>query len=170
MSDPVTRQERYGAACSSGRLSGAAADTVAAAGMAGRREPLGAAYWRAAYASDRAAYMRAQSLLWAAVRREAAKRKWPEHPRALRLLAGQVMRWSVFGVCARCMGRGSPQSDASAQVLAPVDCDACSGSGRTPITAAVAPALAGRARDIAQLLDLACDHMCDGVAWHSRGW
>lgn len=90
-----TRRERYGAAASNGQLRVrddrmTDADTIAAAGMAGAREPIGIAWWRAKYSNDRHAYRHTQSLLMLRVSHVARRRRWGESPKVLKLLAGTV--------------------------------------------------------------------------------
>ncbi|MFA7327354.1 MAG: hypothetical protein WC121_11860 [Candidatus Kapaibacterium sp.] len=178
MSDRITDPERYGMAASSGQLTHrfermTPADTVAAAGMAGRTEPLGLALWRVKFAGDRTAYRHAQALLCARVANVSRKRKWGETPKALRLLAHQVFAWTVFGVCPVCTGRGQrlmgePLADGRA-VLSDDLCPACHGDGATPIERAVPVQLIGRAKDIAQLLFESDRTMGDGMRYHLRG-
>lgn len=169
---PVTDRERYGSAVSHGQLRQraerpTAADAIAAAGMAGRREPLGLALWRTKYANDRHAFLHAQALLMLRVANVARRRRWPETPKVLKLLAASVMRWSVFNVCPTCSGRGQlvvEGSDPSGrQVLSDELCPACHGDGVTPIERAVPVQHIGRAKDIRQLLleadDLVAEQM-----------
>lgn len=176
MSDRITDPERYGMAAAIGNLRQrldrpTPADTVAAAGMAGRTEPLGLALWRAKYAGDRTAYRNAQALLCARVVNVSRKRKWGETPKSLRLLAHQVMAWSVFGVCPVCTGRGHPSfgEGDGRQVLSDDMCPVCHGDGATPIERAVPVALIGRAKDIAQLLFESDRAMGDGMRYLLRG-
>jgi hypothetical protein len=178
LSDPITGRERYGVAASTGNLRQrddrpAVADTVAAAAMSGRREPLGHALWRIKYASDRTAYRKAQSLLCLRVANLARRRKWAESPKALRLLAHQVFAWSVFGVCPVCIGRGlrlmaEPLADGRA-VLADDSCPSCHGDGVTPIERVVPVRFIGRARDIAQILADSDRDMGEGLRVHVYG-
>lgn len=178
MSDRITDPERYGMAAGSGQLTHrlermTPADTVAAAAMAGRTEPLGLALWRTRYANDRTAYRHAQALLCARVANVSRRRKWGEAPKALRLLAHQVFAWSVFGVCPVCTGRGQrlvgePLADGRA-VLSDDPCPACHGDGCTPIERVVPVRLIGRAKDIAQLIAESDRTMGEGVRFHLRG-
>jgi hypothetical protein len=178
MSDAITARERYGSAAASGNLRQrmdrpAQADTVIAAGMVGRTNPLGLALWRVKLAGDRTSYRHAQSLLCQRVALVARKRKWKESPKSLRLLAHQVFSWAVFGVCPVCTGRGQrllgePLADGRA-VLADDPCPACHGDGTTPIERVVPVQLIGRAKDIAQLLAEADDRMDGGIRWHLYG-
>lgn len=177
MSDaPVTDRERYGVAASHGQLRQraerpTAADTIAAAGMAGRREPLGLALWRTRYANDRGAYLHAQALLTLRVANVARRRRWQEAPKTLKILTASVMRWSVFGVCPDCMGRGHPVIGESEgrQVLSDDLCNACHGDGATPIERAIPVQHIGRARDIHQLLLEADDVLADRMRHAMRG-
>lgn len=176
MTERITDPERYGMAAGNGQLTHrlermAPADTVAAAGMAGRVEPLGLALWRVKYAGDRTAYRHAQSLLCARVANVSRKRKWGETPKALRLLAHQVFAWSVFGVCPVCTGRGHPSfgEGDGRQVLSDDLCPVCHGDGTTPIERVVPVQLIGRAKDIAQLLFEADREMGAGIRLHLRG-
>ena len=178
MTDPITARERYGMAAASGNLRQrldrpTLADTVTAAGMAGRVEPLGLALWRVKLAGDRTAYRHAQALLCQRVANVARRRKWGEAPKALRLLAHQVFAWSVFGVCPVCTGRGQrlvgePLADGRA-VLSDDPCQACHGDGCTPIERVVPVQLIGRAKDIAQLLAESDHTMGAGLRWHLYG-
>ena len=176
MSDRITDPERYGMAAGNGQLAHrlermTPADTVAAAGMAGRTEPLGLALWRVKYAGDRSAYRHAQSLLCAKVSNVARRRHWGETPKVLRLLAHQVMSWSVFGVCPVCTGRGNLVigEGEGRKVLSDELCQVCHGDGATPIERAVPVQLIGRAKDIAQLLFESDRTMGDGMRYHLRG-
>lgn len=153
-----TDRERYGTAVSAGRLRQrqerlSSADTVAAAAIAGRHHPLGLALWRVRYGNDRGAYPQAQELLRAKVMNVAHRRHWLERPKGLRLLAHQVLEWTVFGVCPHCAGRGLAPVDGVPSVLSDDPCDVCHGDGSTPIERAVPVHLVGRAKDIRQLID-----------------
>ncbi len=175
MTDHTTRRERYGRAAVAGQLRivenrTTDLDTIAAAGMAGVREPLGLAMWRAKYANDRHAYRHAQSLLIAKAANSARKRRWAESPKVLKILICRVFEWSVFGVCPTCQGRGHltygevDQWGDGRQVLADDLCPVCHGDGATPIEAAVPVQHIGRAKDIAQLLFQA-DMDIDSGVW-----
>lgn len=168
-----TRRERYGAAASNGQLRVrddrmTDADTIAAAGMAGAREPLGIAWWRAKYSNDRHAYRHTQALLMLKVAHVARRRRWVEQPKALKLLAGKVMAWATFGVCVRCMGRGMLPLDGLPNVLSDDPCPACHGDGHVSIESAVPAQHVGRAKDIAQLLAEA-DQTIDAAMWARLG-
>ena len=172
MMEVRTRRERYGAAASNGNLRQrddrpTDADTIAAAGMAGAREPLGVAWWRAKYSNDRHAYRHTQSLLMLRVAHVARRRRWPESPKVLKLLAGKVMAWATFGVCPACMGRGRPTID-GAPVLVDDLCPVCHGDGHVSIERAVDAKHVGRAKDIAQLLAEA-DQQVDAAMWARLG-
>lgn len=166
---PRTRREKYGSASVSGRLKfidnmQTDLDTVAAAGMAGVKAPLGLAMWRAKYANDRHAYRHAQALLIAKAANTARRRHWKEPPKVIKLLAVKVFTWSVFGVCPVCQGRGHLPLDMLPNVLDDDPCPACHGDGVTPIEKAVPVHHIGRAKDILQLIADADGHI-DARMW-----
>lgn len=155
----MTDRERYGSAVSHGQLRQRAermmpADTIAAAGMAGRREPLGLALWRTRYANDRHAFLHAQALLLGRVAHVARRRRWTETPKVLKLLACSVLRWSVFSTCPDCVGRGRVVigDGEGRKVLSDDLCLSCHGDGVTPIERAVPAQHVGLAKDIRQLI------------------
>lgn len=148
--------ERYAVIAASGQLGQALqriapADVIAAAGIAGRREPLGLAIWRAAYANDPAAYREAQRLLVARVANVARRRHWPEPASTLKMLALRVCRWSVFSTCATCFGRGRIPIDGAPNFLSDAPCEDCGGRGQTPLDRVVKARFRERARDILDL-------------------
>lgn len=160
--DKITRPERYSRAVQSSQLRQSdervtSIDTLTAAGIAGSREPIGLALWRAKFANDRHAYRHAQALLLLKVAHVARKRRWSEPPKTLKLLAASVMRWSVFGTCPVCTGRGHPRLEGVDNFLSDEPCHACHGYGITAIESAVPAQQIGRAKDIAALLALASD-------------
>ncbi len=167
-------REWYGSAVSAGRLQqraerNTAADVIGAAGLAGARSTMGAALWRAAFANDRAAYAAALAHLKRQVSHAAARRHWPESPRVLKELAGDVLQWKVFGVCPGCLGRGHPGIDGVPTVLSDEPCAQCRGHGWTRIETAIEAQHVDRARDIAQLLDDADENFARAIRARLRG-
>lgn len=163
MNDTTTRRERYGRAAVSGQLRILATrptdlDTIAAAGMAGIREPLGLALWRTKYANDKRAYGLAKAALRAKTVNTGRRRKWPESEQELRGIADRALWWAIFGVCAACTGRGHLSFgtvDAAGngrQTLADETCPHCHGAGRTPLEKVALFGQMERTRDVVQLL------------------
>ena len=163
MTDTPTRRERYGRAAVAGQLRivenrTTDLDTIAAAGMAGVREPLGLAMWRAKYANDKRGYNLAKAALRAKAVNTGKRRRWPESEQTLRGIADRALWWAIFGICPPCTGRGHlsfgtvDPSGGGRQVLADEQCPQCHGTGRTPIDRIALLGELERTRDIVQLL------------------